>query len=150
MNIIPNGYPNLWVSHLKRWVSEEYYLIDVDPIGYEQMIHGAYDEECGIAFVTRKFQEDDLTYSIMLASVGVVGDDVHLYSIERLFGTNEIPNYDSVNYSAERLIKHGNMNYFQHNERYFAHIQEVVSVLKRDILLVVDGIWYQSNYIKPI
>ena len=150
MNIIPNGYPNVWVADLKQWVSEEYYMLDVDPSGYEQMVHGAYEEEYGIAFATRKFQEGGLTFSIMLASAGLVGNDVHIYSIERLFGTNEMPDFKTNNYSSERLSKNSNMNSFQHNGRYFAHTQEVISVLKRDILLVSEGIWYQSYYMTPI
>jgi len=150
MNIIPSGYPNIWVADLKRWVSEEYYLTDINPVSYEQMTYGAYDEEYGVSFITRKFAESGLTYSVMLASVGLVGDDVHIYSIERLFGSNEAPNFDTNNYSSERLTKHGDYNAFQNNERFYSDTQEVISVLKRDILLIVDGIWYQSYYIKPI
>ena len=150
MSILPSGYPNIWVANLKRWVSEEYYLTNINPSHYEQMTYGAYDEEYGVSFITRKFAMGGLTYSVMLASVGMVGDDVHINSIERLFGSNEAPNFDTLNYSSERLAKHGDFNTFQNNERFYADTQEVISILKRDILLITDGKWYQNYYIKPI
>ena len=150
MNIIPDGYPNIWVGKLKRWVSEEYYMHEVNPERYEQMTHGAYDEEYAVAFTTRKFQEDGLTYSVMLASVGMVEDDIYIYAIDRLFGTNEEPNYDTHNYPSEQLEQHSELRYFQKNERFYAEIQEVISVLKRDIILICEGLWYQSYYVTPI
>ena len=150
MNIIPAGYPNIWVGDMKRWVSEEHYMYEINPSRYEQMIHGAYDEDYAIAFTTRKFQEDGLTYSVMLASVGVVDDDLYIYAIDRLFGSNEVPDYDNHNYSAERLDGHSELKYFQKSERFYAQTQEVITALKRDILLISEGLWYQSYNIIPI
>ena len=150
MNIIPEGYPNIWAEDINKWVSEDYYMFDVNPIQYETMNHGAYDEEYGVVFITRKFQEGDLTYSVMLASLGVVRDDVHIYSIKRLYGTNEAPDFTSKNYSSEQLNNHGELEQFQTNERFYADIQVAITGLKRDILLIVDSIWYRQNYIIPI
>ena len=150
MNIIPDGYPNLWVGDMKRWVSEEHYMYEINPSRYEQMSHGVYDEEYAVAFITRKFQEGGLIYSVMLASVGVVENDVYIYSIDRLFGTNEMPDYDTHNYSAERLEEHSELKYFQNDERFYAQTQEVISVLKRDIILISEGLWYQSYHVTPI